>query len=175
MLRDKYEQDKFFMDIQTLASEMDAALTQLDQVLEDDEIFQRVKHDMSRRHRDTPRTGRPSSPVEMVLRMLVVKHLYNWSYEQTEQHVKDSLVLRRFCRIYFEDVPDDTTLIRWAGVIQPETLAALNERVVIAGLCWQADLWAEAAHRWHGGGDEYPLSDRQQPAEGWSAGAQSPA
>lgn len=40
-------------------------------------------------------------------------------------------MLRRFCRIYFEDVPDDTSLIRWAGVIQPETLAALNERVVM--------------------------------------------
>lgn len=75
MLRAKYEQDKFFMDIQTLASEMDAALTQLDQVLEDDEIFQRVKHAMSQRHRHAVRTGRPSSPVEVVQRMLVVKHL----------------------------------------------------------------------------------------------------
>jgi IS5 family transposase len=42
--------------------------------------------------------------------MLVVKHLYNLSYEKIEKAVKDSLVLRRFCRVYFEDVPDDTTL-----------------------------------------------------------------
>ncbi len=52
----------------------------------------------------------------------MVKPLHNWSYEQAERYVKDSLVLRRFCRIYFEEMPDDTTLIRWAGVIQPETL-----------------------------------------------------
>jgi hypothetical protein len=44
--------------------------------------------------------------------------------------VKDSLVLRRFCRVYFEDVPDDTTLIRWGNQIKPETLKALHERVV---------------------------------------------
>jgi len=44
--------------------------------------------------------------------MLVVKHLYGWSYEQTEQWVADSLVLSQFCRVYAERVPDDTTLIR---------------------------------------------------------------
>jgi len=64
------------------------------------------------------------------LRMLVVKHLYKLSYEKTEQAVRDSLVLRRFCRVYFEAVPDDTTLIRWANQIKPETLKALHQRVV---------------------------------------------
>jgi transposase, IS5 family len=43
------------------------------------------------------------------MRMLIVKHLYNWSYEHTEQWVGDSLVLRQFCRVYAERVPDDTT------------------------------------------------------------------
>jgi IS5 family transposase len=131
MLRDKYAQDKFFMTIQTLASEMDAELVALDSVLDDDAMVQQVKADMSQRHGRTLRTGRPSSPVEVVLRLLVVKALYNWSYEQTERYVKDSLVLRRFCRIYFEEVPDDTTLIRWAGVLAPKTLEALNERVLV--------------------------------------------
>jgi IS5 family transposase len=59
-----------------------------------------------------------------------VRHLYQLSYEKTEQAVKDSLVLRRFCRVYFEDVPDDTTLIRWNNQIKPETIKALHERVV---------------------------------------------
>jgi hypothetical protein len=39
------------------------------------------------------------------------------------------LVLRQFCRVYLEKVPDDTTLPRWANVIEPSTLALLNERV----------------------------------------------
>lgn len=42
----------------------------------------------------------------------------------------DSLVLRWFCRIYFQAVPDFSTLQRWAQTIHPETLHALNDRVV---------------------------------------------
>lgn len=129
MLRERYDEDKFFLTIQTLASEMDPELGQIDQILDDDEIFQMIKQDFAQRHPQTMRTGRPSTPVEVVLRMLVVRRLYHWSYADTEQHVKDSLVLRRFCRVYLEDVPDDTTLIRWANQIQPETMVALNQRV----------------------------------------------
>ena len=44
--------------------------------------------------------------------------------------MKDSLALRWFCRVYFERVPDDTTLIRWANQIRPETLKAFNDRLV---------------------------------------------
>lgn len=129
MLRDRYEIDKFFMNIQSLATEMDPELSQIDVLLDDDEIFQLVKHDLAQRYPKTMQTGRPSTPVEVILRMLVIKRLYNWSYQATERHVSDSLVLRRFCRLYFEPVPDDTTLIRWAGEIAPVTLEALNARV----------------------------------------------
>lgn len=130
MLRDSYEIDKFFVEIQGLTSEMEPELAQIDKILEDQEIYQIVKRDLSERYPKTCQTGRPSSPVEVILRMLVVKHVYNLSYEKTEKAVKDSLVLRRFCRVYFEDVPDDTTLMRWAKQIKPETLKALHERVV---------------------------------------------
>jgi transposase, IS5 family len=68
--------------------------------------------------------------VEAILRMLIVKRLHGWSYEQTECFVSDSIVLRQFCRLYLEPAPDDTTLIRWANQIGPETLVALNDRVV---------------------------------------------
>jgi IS5 family transposase len=64
------------------------------------------------------------------LRLLVIKHLYGWSYEQTEQFVADSLVLRDFCRIYWQPVPDDTTLIRWANLIQAATLHQLLDHIV---------------------------------------------
>jgi IS5 family transposase len=62
--------------------------------------------------------------------MLVVKRLYNWSYEQTEHFVNDSIVLRQFTRLYLHSAPDDTTLIRWANVIGSETVRALNDRAV---------------------------------------------
>jgi transposase, IS5 family len=56
--------------------------------------------------------------------------LYGWSYEENEHFVAESLVLRQFCRIYLERVPDDTTLLRWANLIGPSTLEGLNDRVV---------------------------------------------
>ena len=62
--------------------------------------------------------------------LLVVRRLYDWSYAQTEHFVGDSLVLRQFCRVYLERVPDDTTLIRWAQCVGPRTLEQLHERVV---------------------------------------------
>jgi IS5 family transposase len=63
--------------------------------------------------------------------MLMVRRLYDWSFEATERNVSDSLLLRQFCRLYLEAAPDDTTLIRWAKLIGPETLGCLNERVVL--------------------------------------------
>lgn len=65
----------------------------------------------------------------VILRMLVVKRLYAYSYEDTERHVSDSLRLRQFCRVYLNAVPDDTTLIRWANLIQPKTLEKFNQRI----------------------------------------------
>jgi IS5 family transposase len=61
--------------------------------------------------------------------MLAVKRLYQFTYRRTEWHVGDSLVLRWFCRIYFNSVPDHTTLNRWALLIRPETLHAFNDRI----------------------------------------------
>jgi IS5 family transposase len=130
MLRERYEIDKFFVEIQELTSDMEPELAQIDKVLDDETVYQIVKADLAQRYPKTQQTGRGSTPVEVILRMLVVKHLYNLSYAKTEKAVKDSLVLRRFCRVYFEEVPDDTTLIRWANQIKPETLKALHGRVV---------------------------------------------
>lgn len=130
MLRDRYTPTNVFRYVPQLSMEMEPVLTQLDQLLEDDRLFEAVKADLSQRRPGTLKTGRSSTPVEVVLRMLVVKHLYGWSYEETEQWVSDSLVLRQFCRVYFNPVPDDTVLIRWANLIRPETLHGLLDHVV---------------------------------------------
>jgi len=130
MLRDRYTPLNLFELVPTLSMAMEPVLAQLDTLLDDDTLFQAVKADLARRRPRTPIDGRPSTPVEVVLRMLVIKHLYGWSYEQTEQWVADSLVLRQFCRVYAERVPDDTTLIRWATLIQPATLHALLDHLV---------------------------------------------
>jgi transposase, IS5 family len=130
MLRDRYDSLNIFDLVPALSMEMEPVLTQLDHLLDDDHLFQLVKADLAQRYPHTLTDGRPSTPVEVILRMLVVKHLYAFSYAQTEHWVADSLVLRQFCRVYLAPVPDDTTLIRWANTIQPRTLHALLDHVV---------------------------------------------
>lgn len=130
MLRDRYKPDAWFWQIiEQLAIEMEPELAQIDSILDDDELFQMIKNDMAQRYPQTLETGRNSTPVEVNLRMLAVKRLYQFTYRQTEWHVGDSLVLRWFCRLYFNAVPDHTTLNRWALLIRPETLQAFNDRV----------------------------------------------
>jgi IS5 family transposase len=129
MLLDRYESDKLFERILKLTNEMDPVLAKIDQVLEDDELYQLIRHDLAQRFPLTEQTGRNSTPVEVVLRTLAVKRLYGLSYEKTEHQVRDSLVLRQFCRVYLNDVPDDTTLMRWAHLIQPATLEQFNDRL----------------------------------------------
>lgn len=129
MLQDRYETDKLFESIFKLTNEMDPILAEIDQLLDDEELYQLIRKDLARRYPQTEVTGRKSTPVEVILRMLTIKRLYALSYEKTEYQVRDSLVLRQFCRVYLQDVPDDTTLIRWAGLIQPETLKQFNERL----------------------------------------------
>jgi IS5 family transposase len=130
MIIDRYPAENLLALVPKLATEFEPELRELDRLLEDDVLFQQVKAELSRRRPQSLSRGRPSTPVEVILRLLVVKRLYRWSYEQTEHFVGDSLVLRQFCRVYLEPVPDDTTLIRWANLIRPQALEALNERVI---------------------------------------------
>jgi IS5 family transposase len=130
MLRNRYNRTDLFALVPQLGLRFEPQLEQLDRLLDDDELFERVRADLARRYPKTGSRGRPSTPVEVILRMLVVMRLYGWSYEQCESFVNDSLVLRQFCRVDLEKVPDDTVLIRWANTIGPETVPALNDRVV---------------------------------------------
>lgn len=130
MLIDRYPYEDVFARVPELAAQTDPVLQQLDQLLDDDAFYQRVRADLGQRYPLTLLAGRHSTPGEAILRLLVVKHLYNWSYRETKERVADSIVLRWFCRIYFQAVPDASTLHRWAHTIRPDTVQALNDRVV---------------------------------------------
>jgi IS5 family transposase len=127
MLTERYDPVNLFA---LVPLERDPILDQLDGLLDEDALFQAVKADLACRYPNTLTRGRPSTPVEVILRMLVVKHLYDWSYEEAEGFVADSISLRQFCRVYLNAVPDDTTLIRWADQVQPETLHRLLDHVM---------------------------------------------
>jgi IS5 family transposase len=130
MLIDRYAEEDVFARVPQVAARTDPVLKHLDRLLEDDVLFSQVKADLARRHPRTLWCGRHSTPVEVISRLLIIKHLYQWSFQETEDRVNDSLVLRWFSRIYFEQVPDDTTLLRWAQLIRPETMHTINDRVV---------------------------------------------
>src|SRR5690348_14309036 len=136
MLIDRYPPEDVFARVPELASQTDPVLVELDRLLDDDMLYQQARGDLARRYRLTAVHGRHSTPAEVILRLLAVQHLYAWSYQETLARVADSLVLRWFCRLYFQHVPVATTLLRWAATIQPATLHALNERV--AALAQQA-------------------------------------
>lgn len=105
MIVDRYEPVNLSELIPQLRLEMEPEMAALDRLLDDDQIFLRVKADLSKRHPNSSRLGRRSTPVEVILRMLIVRRLYDWSFEATERNVSDSLVLRQFCRLYFSPLP----------------------------------------------------------------------
>lgn len=129
MLVDRYPQEDVFARVPELADRRDPVLAQIDRLLDDEALYMQVRADLGTRYPQTLIHGRHSTPAEVLLRLMLVKHLYNWSYRETAGRVADSLVLRWFCRVYFQSVPDATTLLRWAHTIQPATLHALNDRV----------------------------------------------
>lgn len=130
MLIEKHEKDNILVRISGLTLRLSPELAAIDWALEDEELFCMIRDDLAQRYPQTLTAGRNSTPVEVILRMLAVRHLYDLSYEQTELQVSDSLVLRQFCRVYFQSVPDHTTLWKWAAQIQPQTLEAFNRRLV---------------------------------------------
>ena len=80
MLRDSYDPLDLFAMVPKLGLAMDPILTQLDRLLDDDVVFQKLKAYLAKRYPQTLTRGRHSTPVEVILRLIVVKRLYHWSY-----------------------------------------------------------------------------------------------
>ncbi len=105
-------------------------MVKVDQLLEKDEWVEIVHQALQRRHPKSGTRGRPGTPAEVVLRLLVLKHLKNWSYEQLEQEVRPNLVYRQFTRIGGETVPDAKTMVRWGKALGPAVIRQIHEKVV---------------------------------------------
>jgi len=102
----------------------------VDELLEDDALVDAVYDAQGQRHPQSRLRGRQQTPAEVALRMLILKHVRNWSYETLEREVRANVVYRSFCRIGMEKVPDAKTLVRLGQAIGPETIAELQERIV---------------------------------------------
>src|ERR1017187_9088103 len=74
--------------------------------------------------------GRRGTPAEVVMRLLLLKHIRNWSYDVLEREVRANLVYRDFTRGGASKAPDSKTMGRWGLALGPETVEKIHERVV---------------------------------------------
>ena len=108
-------------------------MVKVDRLLEDQTLVKTVREALEKRHRHSRTRGRLGTPAEVVLRMLALKHVRNWSYEVLEREVRANLVYREFTRIRGEKVPDAKTMVRWGKALGPSVTRAIHERVVHLG------------------------------------------
>jgi IS5 family transposase len=101
-----------------------------DRVLADEEIVTAVYEALAQRHPKSRSRGRKGTAAELVLRLLVLKHVRNWSYEVLEREVRANLVYRDFTRVGGGKVPDAKTMGRWGVAVGPEVLARIHARIV---------------------------------------------
>src|SRR5271165_2274983 len=101
-----------------------------DQVLADKEIVAAVYEALATRHPHSRNRGRRGAPAEVVLRLLVLKHMRNWSYGVLEREVRANLVYRDFTRVGSAKAPDAKTMGRWGVAVGPEVVKQIHERIV---------------------------------------------
>ena len=75
MIVDRYDPMNLFELVPKLNLHFEPELARLDELLDDDGLFNLVIADLLKRYPNSSRLGRHSTPVEVVLRMLVVKRL----------------------------------------------------------------------------------------------------
>src|SRR5438874_1608104 len=101
-----------------------------DRVLADEEIVAAVYEALARRHPKSRSRGRLGAPAEMVLRLLILKHIRNWSYAVLEREVRANLVYRDFTRVGAAKTPDAKTMGRWGVAVGPDVVKQIHERLV---------------------------------------------
>jgi len=101
-----------------------------DTLLDDDALVSAVYEALGRRHPKSRTRGRRAAPAEMVLRLLVLKHVRNWSYAIVEREVRANLVYRDFTCVGGGKVPDAKTMGRWGIAVGPEVIETLHDRLI---------------------------------------------
>jgi transposase-like protein DUF772 len=105
-------------------------LRKIDTLLEDEAVIEVVAQALERRWPQSRRRGRLGTPAEVVIRMLILKHLFDWSYDDLEREVRANLVYRMFTRIDAGEVPDAKTILKIARALGPDVIEQLHRQVV---------------------------------------------
>src|SRR5205823_12636868 len=105
-------------------------MRQADQVLEDEQLINPVYEALLKRSPKSRTRGRRGVAAEIVLRMMLLKHIRNWSFQDLEREVRPNLLYREFTRIGSGKVPDAKTLGRQAQALGPEVVGQIHQRMV---------------------------------------------
>ena len=105
-------------------------MRQADRILEDEKLLNIVYEALRRRHPKGRTRGRLGVAAEIVVRMLLLKHIRNWSFDVVEREVRPNLLYREFTRVYAGKVPDAKTLGRQARSLGPEVIGQIQQRMV---------------------------------------------
>ena len=108
----------------------EAWMPHADTILDDDHVVSAVYEALGNRHPQSRTRGRRGAPAERVLRLLVLKHVRNWSYGTLEREVRTNLVYRAFTRVGGGPTPDAKTMGRWGVAVGPATIEAIHRRLV---------------------------------------------
>ena len=108
----------------------EAWMPHADAILDDDQVVSVVYEALGKRHPKSRTRGRRGAPAEMVLRMLVLKHVRNWSYATLEREVRTNLVYRAFTRVGGGPTPDAKTMGRWGVAVGPAVIETIHRRLV---------------------------------------------
>jgi len=101
-----------------------------DAVLADEELVATVYEALAKRHPNSRSRGRRGTSAEVVSRLLILKHIRNWSYEALEREVRANLVYRDFTRVGGAKMPDAKTMGRWGMALGPQVIGQFHERIV---------------------------------------------
>jgi len=105
-------------------------MAHVDAMLADEAMVSAVHHALVQRHPQSRRRGRLGFPAEVVLRLLILKHIRNWSYAELEREVRANLVYRDFTRVGAAKMPDAKTMGRWGVAMGPTVIHQIHDRIV---------------------------------------------
>jgi IS5 family transposase len=131
-----------------------------DRLLDDPELVNIVHQVLLKRRPQSRTRGRLSTPAEVVLRLMVLKHVRNWSYGVLAREVRANLVYRQFTRMGHHRMPHAKTIGKLGLLLGPTVVQQIAPARRRSGPGREGDPRQQTAGGHHGGGDQYPLPHR---------------
>jgi len=118
------------LELQRQCLDVDVVLQQIGQVLDQQrDLIALVRQDLLRDLRK-PHTGRAGLTAEQTLRAYVLKQVKAWDLRELRDRTADGLTLRVFTHFFAAPVPKHKAFHRAFCRLQPQTVRAINDRVV---------------------------------------------